>query len=596
MRLPARRTRSVAFFEHHRERHCRRMAKTKPHLKLEKDLYTLLSTLVSQANRSISRNEFFEATFRLLMPILKCDGVEVQLLARDKLIRCEANKQKGGFHAFSVSQVKSGASEEHPHASGENPGLDQLSRYLLGEDRSLKGRCITKNGSFFTRGNQKHYEITPTRGPDMRPYLFHLEGIYPSFAVIPLRADEMKLGVLQLKSKKAGAFNKKNMGFYESVAQTISLALLDRERLASLRERIKELDCLYSISKIIDQSGLTLDNILKEILELLPSAWSSQNDAAARIVLDNSTYTTAGYEDSDQRQSADIIVDGRCRGTVEVVYLRPMPERDEGPFLIEERHLIDAVAKQIAFIFERKQGEQQQQILQEQLRHADRLAKIGQFSAGIAHELNEPLANILGFAQLAGDCAGLPEQAAKDIDKILKASLFAREIVKKLLLFSRQMPQKKTSVNLNQLVQEVLSFLESRIAKANVIITCNLDPDLPDIMADAGQLQQVLINLVVNAIQAMPLGGTLKVETRSRDDDMAFIVEDNGVGMNEDTQKKLFTPFFTTKDIDKGTGLGLPVVYGIVNSHGGTIQVSSRPEHGSRFEISLPLTKQGHTG
>jgi signal transduction histidine kinase len=114
-------------------------------------------------------------------------------------------------------------------------------------------------------------------------------------------------------------------------------------------------------------------------------------------------------------------------------------------------------------------------------------------------------------------------------------------------------------------------------------------PDLPDITADPTQLQQVLVNLVVNAIQAMPQGGRLTVTTRAGDDHVLLVVEDTGTGMTEDVRDKLFTPFFTTKDIGQGTGLGLPVVHGIITSHGGSIHVESELGHGARFTIKLPI-------
>ena len=117
----------------------------------------------------------------------------------------------------------------------------------------------------------------------------------------------------------------------------------------------------------------------------------------------------------------------------------------------------------------------------------------------------------------------------------------------------------------------------------------SLSPDLPEITADPSQLNQVLVNLVVNAIQAMPNGGTLRIATCSENKSIKLVVEDTGIGMREDVLKQVFIPFFTTKDIDIGTGLGLPVAHGIIASHGGTIDVTSTVGQGTRFEIQLPL-------
>ena len=230
--------------------------------------------------------------------------------------------------------------------------------------------------------------------------------------------------------------------------------------------------------------------------------------------------------------------------------------------------------------------------VQEQLRHADRLVTIGQLAAGVAHELNEPLGGILGFAQLIQKSCELPEQSKRDLEKIVLASLHAREIVKKLLIFARQMPAKVGEVNLNKLVKEGLYFIESRFAKEGIEYEVKLSDDMPNIIADMSQLHQVLVNLTVNAIQAMPNGGKLTIQTYFDFDNVTLVVEDTGVGMSEEIIKQIFIPFFTTKDDAHGTGLGLPVVHGIVISHGGTIDVESKSGVGSKFIVKLPRMSQ----
>jgi two-component system, NtrC family, sensor kinase len=272
-----------------------------------------------------------------------------------------------------------------------------------------------------------------------------------------------------------------------------------------------------------------------------------------------------------------------------VFYTRDKAGFVEGPFLKEEQSLIDTVAKEVSLVVERREAEIYKSKLQDQLRHADRLATIGQLAAGVAHELNEPLANILGFAQLAKKEPGVPATAAGDLEKVIKTSLHAREIIHKLLVFSRQTPLQMTHVNLNQVVEEGLHFLGSQCTKAGIELVRSLEPDLPEISADPSQLQQILVNLVVNAIQASPSGGVLTVETHRGRDYVSLAVSDTGTGMTEEVKSKLFTPFFTTKDVDQGTGLGLAVVHGIVTSHRGVIHVESELGRGSRFEVQLPV-------
>ena len=357
----------------------------------------------------------------------------------------------------------------------------------------------------------------------------------------------------------------------------------------ALRERVKELTCLYSLAQLAERPGITLAEVFQGIVDLLPPAWQYPEITAGRIALDGRSYVTANFTEADRMQSAPIVVNGQRRGSVDVVYVEQRPELDEGPFLTEERSLIDAIARHIALIVERRQADEDRFRLQEQLRHADRLATIGQLSAGIAHELNEPLGNILGFAQLAQKDPDLPERTAQDLEKIVATSLHARQIINNLMLFSRQRPPRKARVDLNTILEEGLGFLESRCRRNGIVVERELSPEVPQITADASQLRQVFVNLVVNAIQAMPDGGRLKIATQTLGDRVMLSVEDTGIGMSEQVLKDIFLPFFTTKDVDEGTGLGLPVVHGIVTSHGGTINVESAPGQGARFGIELPV-------
>jgi two-component system NtrC family sensor kinase len=361
----------------------------------------------------------------------------------------------------------------------------------------------------------------------------------------------------------------------------------------ALQERVKELTCLYGIARIAEQLEAPLDEMLHNIVELLPQAWQFPEIAHGRILLDDHAYTTPGFHQKPYTQTSDILINGMVRGRVEIVYTEQKPECDEGPFLEEERKLLDTIAREIGRIVERKEAAEEKARLQEQLIHADRLATIGQLAAGVAHELNEPLGNILGFAQLAKKCPELPLQALQDIEKIEKASLHAREVVKKLLLFSRQMPSRKSRVDINKLIKENLYFLESRCAKEGIEVMYLLETGLPEIVADPSQLNQVIVNLVVNAIQAMSDGGKLVLETWSHEDgSVMFAVEDTGIGIPEEIRDKIFLPFFTTKDMDLGTGLGLAVAHGIITAHHGAVHVKSDIGCGTRFEIILPITNE----
>lgn len=412
---------------------------------------------------------------------------------------------------------------------------------------------------------------------------------------LALSLGEEAAGELLLSRSEGEPFTAAESSLLRGIPETLSLALAHQRTQWALRERVKELTCLYGIARIVERPGLALDDVLQGVVGLLPSAWQYPDVTAAGIAFDGCRKENPGFRADAQRQSASIVVRGEVRGIVEVVYLEEKPDVHEGPFLAEERSLIDEVARQMGLWVERVEAQEEKARLQRQLRHADRLATIGQLAAGVAHELNEPLGGILGFAQLARKCPGLPAQADADLEKIVNASLHAREIVRKLLIFARQMPAAKTKADLNRVVTEGLYLVEARCATEGIRLERDLDPALDGIVADPGQLQQVLMNLVVNGIQAMPGGGRLTIRTRNRPGGVVLSVSDTGAGMDEETLREIFNPFFTMKDVGQGTGLGLSVVHGIVTSHGGTIRVESEPGRGSRFDVELPLAGPDET-
>lgn len=361
-----------------------------------------------------------------------------------------------------------------------------------------------------------------------------------------------------------------------------------------LRERLKELSCLYEVVHVATEPGATLATVLERIVELLPPAWQYPDIAAAKIHIDASQYISKNYRNAGDKQIAKLTIGGKERGFIEVVYTEQTPPQDEGPFLIEERRLINALAGEISSIIERHEANEEKLRLEKQLRHADRLATVGQLAASIAHELNEPLSSILGFAQLAQKNADLPSQTQQDLSKIVKGSLYAREIVNKLRLFARQMPSHQQEININRIVEESLSFTANRCLDNNVTVRKHLEPRMPLLMTDPGQLHQMIVNLTVNAIQSMPNGGQLTMETRTDVKAIYLVIRDTGHGMSPDVIDKIFLPFFTTKDADQGTGLGLSIVHGIVNAQGASIAVESHPNRGSQFTISFPRHPSGH--
>ena len=569
----------------------KRKSKDVSHLKGKGDFQDLSHRILQYASRGVLRTKFQEEVSKMVIDLLGCDGVELWVKEHNKYFCCRMERRPGQSFPFEITSLLQNEAAKIFSGPNDDPGLISLCGNLVCDPVDSTRPFFTRKGSLGTGDTEKRPTLRSETERKSRLPRFKMSGHYHSVALIPLVVDHQNVGLLQLKSKQKDFFTGEEIELYENLGQNLGIALAHRHAQVDLRERVKELTCLYGIARLVGEPGIALEAILRGIVELLPRAWLYPEIAFARIILDDRTYATPAFREGKNKLATEIIVSGQRRGTVEVVYGEEKPELDEGPFYKEERNLIDTVAKEVGIIIKRKEAEEDQLRLQEQLQHADRLATIGQLAAGVAHELNEPLGNILGFAQLAKKCPDLPEQVEQDIEKILNASLYAREIVKKLLIFARLMPPKKALINLNKVVEEGLYLFESRCVKEGIEVVRDLSPDLPEVHADPSQLNQVLVNLVINAVQAMPSGGRLTLRTLHDKDHVSLIVEDTGAGMDGEVLKKIYTPFFTTKDVGQGTGLGLPVVHGIVTSHGGSINVESSVNQGSRFEIQLPLTR-----
>jgi two-component system cell cycle sensor histidine kinase/response regulator CckA len=244
--------------------------------------------------------------------------------------------------------------------------------------------------------------------------------------------------------------------------------------------------------------------------------------------------------------------------------------------------------------------------LQEQLRQAQKMEAVGQLAGGVAHDFNNMLTAILGYSELLTEQIGPDKPIGQDLRAIVTAAERAAALTRQLLAFSRKQVLAMTPLDLTRVVRDVEPMLRRLIGEQIVIKTVLAD-DLDAVMADATQLDQVLMNLAVNARDAMPRGGVVTIETRNAELDQRYVlthtgaragayamlsVGDSGIGMSREVQAKIFEPFFTTKERGRGTGLGLAAVYGIVKQLGGYVSVESEPERGSTFKIYLPRTNQ----
>jgi two-component system, cell cycle sensor histidine kinase and response regulator CckA len=232
--------------------------------------------------------------------------------------------------------------------------------------------------------------------------------------------------------------------------------------------------------------------------------------------------------------------------------------------------------------------------LERQLRESQKLESVGRLAGGIAHDFNNLLSVILGAVDLAVDSASRGASVDEDLRDIRRAADQAAQLTRQLLAFSRRQVLRPRVVDLNRLLGEMLSMLR-RLIGTNIEMAFHPDPLPATARVDPGQMQQVLVNLVVNARDAMPDGGTLTLHVARRSGadggggTVEVVVGDTGEGMAASTLEHIFEPFFTTKEGARGTGLGLATVYGIIQQSGGTIGVESHPGQGTRFRIRLPL-------
>jgi signal transduction histidine kinase/ActR/RegA family two-component response regulator len=279
-----------------------------------------------------------------------------------------------------------------------------------------------------------------------------------------------------------------------------------------------------------------------------------------------------------------------------------MPRLEVAPSVFADVHLFTAeeegwivLLDASAEVAERARIEQALRQAEEHLRQAERMESVGRLAGGIAHDFNNLLTAILGYGELILGRIDEHDPLHGSVLEIRKAADRGALLIRQLLAFSRRQAARTSAVDLNEIITDQIDMLK-RVVGEDVRFELNLEQGLAPVEADRSQMQQVIVNLAVNARDAMPRGGVLTIETRtakdpgllSRGECVVLRVADTGTGMDDETRARIFEPFFTTKEVGKGTGLGLSIVYGIVTQSGGEISVRSRPAEGTQFEIRFP--------
>jgi PAS domain S-box-containing protein len=230
--------------------------------------------------------------------------------------------------------------------------------------------------------------------------------------------------------------------------------------------------------------------------------------------------------------------------------------------------------------------------IEQQVLMTSKLASIGELASGVAHELNNPLTGVIGYAQLLIDSKNVPQEVKSDLNKVYQESQRAAKIVQNLLSFARRRKPEKRYFDANELIQKTLELRSYELKTSNIKVDVDLEPELPEIKADYYQIQQVILNIVINAEQALAetgRRGKIAVTTSVIKDHIRISIADNGPGIPKENISRVFDPFFTTKEVGKGTGLGLSVCHGIVAAHGGNIYAESEEGKGAEFIIDLPI-------
>ncbi|HXI19865.1 MAG TPA: PAS domain S-box protein, partial [Gemmatimonadales bacterium] len=413
---------------------------------------------------------------------------------------------------------------------------------------------------------------------------------------VPLKVAGRAFGVLAVQSYDPGVrYSEREETILEFVSSQVAMAVDRKQAEAALRqseERFRVVasttnDALWEWDARRERDWMS--DSVQQILGYSPTEFRIGRAAGweALVHPEDHDRVVHGLRGAVEGNATSWRAEYRIRrrdGTHAYVFDRARILRDAGDGTVR-------VLGAMMDVSERREAEEALQRSEEQLRQAMKMEAVGRLAGGVAHDFNNLLTSVLGHADLALAALSLSDPLREDLLEIRSAGTRAAGLTQQLLAFSRKQVLEPRVVDLNAVVSGLARMLRRTIGEDIALVT-RLAPDLNPVRADPVQMEQVLLNLAVNARDAMPDGGRLTIETRNvllpSGPAARVTVEDTGVGMSEDVRTHLFEPFFTTKEIGKGTGLGLATVYGIVQQSGGSIAVTSTPGQGTTFVVDLP--------
>ncbi len=434
--------------------------------------------------------------------------------------------------------------------------------------------------------------VAVRRLPSAEAEFWHRRGIH---YLVPCRSKEGTIAIMALGRRESGEpLNSEDVALLSAVAGQVATALENGRLYQQLGSKADELDRLREFSENIIESlqdGLavvdTADRVVRWNRELERLYGVSRDDAMGRPL--NELFDRDFVEMLRSVRSEGLSLDTHSR-----VSLRSR-HSDPRSLLVNVaaaplRTPLGATAGTILILEDISSRVQ----LEEQLQISEKMASIGLLAAGVAHEVNTPLTGISSFTQMLLEGADPEDSRTPLLRKIESQSFRAAKIVNSLLNLARPAHVETGPVDLNAVINDVLSILEHRLRTANIQVRKELLPTAPIVSGIEHKLQQVFLNLFMNARDAMPKGGWLSIRTGHENDKAIADVSDTGSGIPSDQLSRIYDPFFTTKAIGQGTGLGLSITYGIVQEHGGTIACQSAVDKGTRFTLTLPLLAEAH--
>jgi two-component system NtrC family sensor kinase len=402
-------------------------------------------------------------------------------------------------------------------------------------------------------------------------------------AIVPISRRGDRIGAVNLVTRDSRLFTTPDLERIESMSDLLSVALENAELVETLRKtewRFRTLfraapDAVFTVlqsGRIREANDAVLDitgleprlTVGRELVELVAeSDRASLQRALDATLAGQPTRVEVAFHRDDQ---------GSVSRRMVAVAMSRLPEADPPALLLVARDVTT----------ERE--------MRTRLMEADRLAAVGELVAGVAHEVNNPLTSISAFSQLLLRDEGLTESQRDSLEVIKSETIRASQVVKDLLAFARRSEPHRELVDMNDVVARTLRLRGYQIASNRISLETSLDCGLPHVVGDARRIQQVCLNLVMNAVQAMGSvgGGTLRLMTYTDDGRVVLDVVDTGPGIPDWAKARIFEPFFTTKDEGEGTGLGLSVSYGIIAAHGGTIEVVGSSSKGTTIRVTLP--------